>query len=391
MKCPICGLNKKNDSFSIKTISSDKSYLYTDIKVVYCNNCGHVYNHLTKKEKENLKLFYVKEYPFIHKGDPKEKYSPGSLNKASRETYEILLSMFPNEINKDSYILDVGCSSGGFLKFLKEKGFRNLFGIDPSLEKDYQELNIVVGTSENIPFKKNTFDLVVTNHVLEHTLDPLKSVKEMNRVTKENGHILISVPNYYKYKHYFPYSYFLIKEHIHHFSILSLNKIASLTNLNYKKRVEFISDPDTNKFPSICVLYEKANFDLDMNVKQFIKNDKEVLTLSMLNSSIQTVKILKNFNSIVKNCDTVYCWGIGKEFFYLYEELNLKKYKVVLLDKDVNKQKKVTVNGLTINNPDVLKGFNKKSCLLITAVPYTKQILKSLKILNYKGKILKYE
>mgnify|MGYP001243487491 CR=1 FL=1 len=43
--------------------------------------------------------------------------------------------------------------------------------------------------------KTNTYDFVLSSHSLEHIANPLKAINEWKRVIKENGHILIVLPN----------------------------------------------------------------------------------------------------------------------------------------------------------------------------------------------------
>ena len=46
----------------------------------------------------------------------------------------------------------------------------------------------------NLPFKSNSFDFVLCNHVLEHIYDDNKAMKEIHRVLKKNGTAILQVP-----------------------------------------------------------------------------------------------------------------------------------------------------------------------------------------------------
>jgi SAM-dependent methyltransferase len=48
-----------------------------------------------------------------------------------------------------------------------------------------------------LPLRDRTFHLVVCNDILEHLLDPLAIVKEAIRVLRDDGFIVISVPNHF--------------------------------------------------------------------------------------------------------------------------------------------------------------------------------------------------
>ena len=60
-------------------------------------------------------------------------------------------------------------------------------------KKLFPNLTFKEGSAYDLPYKDNSFDLVVCTEVLEHLNEPEKVLKETLRVSKQN--ILISVPN----------------------------------------------------------------------------------------------------------------------------------------------------------------------------------------------------
>ncbi len=101
---------------------------------------------------------------------------------------------------KPQSILDVGCGEGFILERLREdKIGEELTGIDFSRnaiqigKKMHPALSLKRGTIYNIPFKPNSFDLVICSEVLEHLEHPEKALSEIQRVTKNN--CIISVPH----------------------------------------------------------------------------------------------------------------------------------------------------------------------------------------------------
>ena len=53
----------------------------------------------------------------------------------------------------------------------------------------------VIGSILDIPFDKNTFDYVICTEVIEHTVNPKQAVKELSRVLKPGGILILTVPN----------------------------------------------------------------------------------------------------------------------------------------------------------------------------------------------------
>ena len=102
-----------------------------------------------------------------------------------------------NELRNCKKILDVGCGIGSFEQNLPSL---NIVGLDIS-EKMLEEARkrsdktFFQGNAEKLEFKDSTFDAVFTVTTLEFLDDYQKVVKEIARVTKPNGKILVMMLN----------------------------------------------------------------------------------------------------------------------------------------------------------------------------------------------------
>lgn len=106
---------------------------------------------------------------------------------------------------KGKRVLDVGSGWGELVFCCREKG-AEAYGIEPDeeelkisqmlLECHGLESTVAQGVGEKIPFPDNHFDIVTCHNVLEHVQDLPTVIREIVRVTKPGGHMLISVPNY---------------------------------------------------------------------------------------------------------------------------------------------------------------------------------------------------
>ena len=100
-------------------------------------------------------------------------------------------------INAHELVLDLGCGSAEIGREISNKG-ASYFGIDIStiglkLAADYRKegVSLTKCNVENIPFKDNSFDVVISVYSLEHFLYPEKILREAHRVLKQNGRIMI--------------------------------------------------------------------------------------------------------------------------------------------------------------------------------------------------------
>lgn len=104
------------------------------------------------------------------------------------------------EAPKNSKILDIGCSSGIFLKDLENLGFKpeNLFGIDISeLAIENCKANglqhCFVMDAQNITLTE-TFDIIIASDCLEHLEDDKKALKNWKSLLKIGGQMYVFVP-----------------------------------------------------------------------------------------------------------------------------------------------------------------------------------------------------
>ena len=113
---------------------------------------------------------------------------------------------------KGDKILDIGCSTGNFI--IQDP--KNMVGIDIDLDaiKIAKKRNLVVFHLKNprkLPFKNETFDNIHCRHVLEHLKEPLDFMKEIIRVLKKDGKLILMTDKYTKkfwddYTHQRPYN-----------------------------------------------------------------------------------------------------------------------------------------------------------------------------------------
>src|SRR5262249_48566601 len=114
---------------------------------------------------------------------------------------ELAVQLLKDEINGRGsvWILDVVCGTGA-----NAHAFARIaptIGIDASMEALHfcQSRGIealTLSSVEELPFDVRTFDVVTALDVLEHTDDELNSLREIHRVTKHGGLLLITVPAY---------------------------------------------------------------------------------------------------------------------------------------------------------------------------------------------------
>ncbi len=140
----------------------------------------------------------------------------------------IELKKFSNSLPQTYTLLDIGCG---------DKPYKNLFANASS----YIGLDIVdgpevdvVGKAWNLPFEDNSFDVIISTQVLEHTEKVEKTVSEIQRVLKPGGKLFISAPFAFQ-EHGAPYDFwrftqFGLRTLFHEFSIDALIPLQGFFN-----------------------------------------------------------------------------------------------------------------------------------------------------------------
>ena len=96
----------------------------------------------------------------------------------------------------DVRILDIGCSFGHILKKLTPAdGLGVGIDMDTNLGSPSGNVTFVRGDAENLPFRDGTFDIVICNHVYEHTDDASALLAEIHRILHDDGACYFAGPN----------------------------------------------------------------------------------------------------------------------------------------------------------------------------------------------------
>jgi len=125
-----------------------------------------------------------------------EEMNKYDLNKRISIVFEKLLQ--PSEL-LGKRLLDVGCGTGWFsLRAIQEGAEVVSVDIGSALLKKVSEkceAESVVSDILSLGVKDKTFDYVLATEVIEHTDNPWRALTEIHRVLKNNGILIMTVPN----------------------------------------------------------------------------------------------------------------------------------------------------------------------------------------------------
>lgn len=103
---------------------------------------------------------------------------------------------------RGNFLLDIGCGPGTFARVMAQKGF-NVYGVDYSAamirkakeKSNGYSINYRVGEIYHLPYKNNSFDMVICLGVFQHLEKPAEALRELKRVMKDEGLLIIHTLN----------------------------------------------------------------------------------------------------------------------------------------------------------------------------------------------------
>jgi 2-polyprenyl-3-methyl-5-hydroxy-6-metoxy-1,4-benzoquinol methylase len=208
-ECPVCKSEKINFYFNQIDKNIGIQGIFSSSK---CSNCKAIFLNPQPTYKESGKFYPNEEYYSFNKIIKKEDSIKTRIKLGLYKIYfsngknifeKILFSPIKffsrgTILNKEIRLLDIGCGSGQFLYEMKSLGLE-VYGIEPGKfdkeENKKYNLNIKQGNIESVKYKKEYFDMITLNHVLEHINNPNETLSCIKRILKEEGVLIIGVPN----------------------------------------------------------------------------------------------------------------------------------------------------------------------------------------------------
>jgi 2-polyprenyl-3-methyl-5-hydroxy-6-metoxy-1,4-benzoquinol methylase len=230
---------------------------------------------------ENLGKYYESEDYISHTDNKRslfEKAYHFVKGIALKNKLELINS---EQIDKGS-ILDIGAGTGDFLSVAKKDGW-NTTGIEPS------DRAKAIAIGKGISFVDNTtilaessFDVITMWHVLEHVPDLDFQIKELKRLLKPTGTLIVAVPNFKSFdaKHYGSFwAAYDVPIHFWHFSKNAIKLLFEKEEISLKKvlpmkfdsfYVSLLSEKYKSgkmNYPKACIVGLLSNFKAKQNLE----------------------------------------------------------------------------------------------------------------------------
>ena len=230
LSCEVCGQSAVQVIFSLPG---------TRFVTIRCRSCG-LGSLWPRPSPAEIASFYPQHYY----GNEGNKFT-GIVEALVRIVGARRSRFFANLCPAGGRILDVGCGRGVTLQSLAGDGFETHgFEVsDDAIEGLDNRIQTRVGASlSDVRYSANFFDEVIVWHVLEHVPEPAATLREIHRILKPGGIVVVAVPNFSSLQaRFFGPAWFHLDppRHLFHFPLVGLKQMLESCGFDYRSEHHF--------------------------------------------------------------------------------------------------------------------------------------------------------
>jgi 2-polyprenyl-3-methyl-5-hydroxy-6-metoxy-1,4-benzoquinol methylase len=178
---------------------------------------------------ESLAKYYESE-DYISHTDSKRTLFEKLYHFVKERAIKSKVALITKENKIKGKVLDIGAGTGDFLVEALKQGW-TVKGFEPNNQAKNLAINKGVSFTEDLfAYEENSFDVITMWHVLEHVPNLEEYVKNIKRLLKPKGTLIVAVPNYKSYDAQFYgrfWAAYDVPRHIWHFSKTSIKRLFS--------------------------------------------------------------------------------------------------------------------------------------------------------------------
>ena len=234
-QCPAC---KSIDIFP-KLEAQDYTVSNEKFSIWHCANCTIRFTQDVADQNSIGK--YYKSDNYISHSDTKSGLVNSLYHSIRKFTLLLKRKLIQNQTQlKSGTILDIGCGTGAFLNTMKEAGWK-ITGLEPddtaiTKAKSLYQIH-PQSSSELFNLSEQQFDAITMWHVLEHVHQLNEYFFQLRKILKDNGTLLIAVPNYTSFDAHFykeTWAAYDVPRHLNHFSPMSMELLVKRYGMKIK-------------------------------------------------------------------------------------------------------------------------------------------------------------
>lgn len=372
--CPICSW-KDHELLYERRFTKLSGALIDGYNVVSCQACDFCFAS-NLPEQSAFDAYYEAQSKYEHggRGGAPSEYDTRRLPFA----VSIISEWLPN---REARILDIGCANGGLLAELKNNGYTNLAGVDPSpacalTARELYGIDVTTAPMSRIPSSIGTFDLVIFGSVLEHIIDFDSTFAQTKRLLNPKGRVYAEVPDMTRCSlmNDAPFQEFSV-EHVNYFGPVSLR------NLLARHGFEQIGlrQTEIEQVPGLKIYEIKAMFE-QTGARKPMEMDRETrpeLQRYIAKAREKISGVERVIDQLVAEQRPIVVWGVGTHTQGLLASTRLKKACIEAFVDTNLRYVGQTLEGIPILPVSELSRFPHD--ILVSSQQFQKEIVEQIR------------
>jgi SAM-dependent methyltransferase len=369
--CPVCAHGVGEALHSQRFVLPAGHPLGDGYDVVACRRCGFVFAD-TAATQADYDRFYADYSKYTD-----DKTATGGGNdpldaRRLRDTGLILREHFPDRAAR---LVDVGCANGGLLVQLRELGYSNVCGVDPSpacaANARRAGVEAHVGALDALPAAVGPCDGVILSHVLEHVRDLRAALKAVRSVLRPAGRVYVEVPDAARYADFVPSPFQDFNtEHINHFSHHSLDNLRAAAGFGRVARGDRVLETSPGMpYPAIYQVWSFApqashspegpipDTGLRRSIDEYIRKSRRLLEA-----------IDRRIRAAVPADGPILVWGVGQLAMKLLAETALGRADIAAFVDSNPVHHGKAIRGIRILAPEAVRDLLAHPILITTTL-----------------------
>jgi SAM-dependent methyltransferase len=373
--CEVCGAASRRVLYEQRFVSfDDNAGLLDAYDVVACGVCGFMYADALPEP-----AVFDRYYREMSKHEPDA--GRAVMPSYQRDNTDLVARSFAERLPwRDARVLDVGVGSGETLLALRDLGYTNLTGLDPSprtasVVQGRYGLRILNTTVSMLATCTERFDVILLSGVLEHLRDLRPTVGLLKTLLSEHGRMCIAVPDAERFPQSVqsPFQYLSV-EHINFFTKRTLQ--ALFGSVGMAMQASWSSIALLGVFPEPIVHGIFAPTDAEFGV-QADAGEWAAMTRYITESRIRRCELTAAIRPLAVSGEGVIVWGAGSLTMQLLTDPTFAALNIVaFVDANPNYWNN-TLRGIPIVAPARVMDFEQP--ILIVSYCYEDEIYGSIR------------
>ncbi len=369
--CPVCRSESRTILFHQTFSAFSGKNLLSGYKVVTCNVCGCGFADGIPSQAD-FDSYYrdLSKYEYQHRDGVESSQDLDRFRAISG-------TLVPFIPFAEARILEVGCATGRLLGLLKEAGFTNVSGLDPSpscreAARRVYDVPVRTGSLHDLLEDVSPVDMMILIGVLEHLYDLRPALQSTHRKLSRGGRIYVEVPDVKGFKQYLdaPFQQFST-EHVIYFSPVSLVEALAVEGFRpLLLKQESRPHSRSSTMPVLWGIFEKTEPESEIWGHD---SDTRTALESYIEASTRVeCDMVQRIDALAEARQPLLVWGVGTLTRRLLANTRLGEANIVaFIDSNPNIQGQ-SFQGIPVISPGEITG--KDEAILIASWVFAEEI-----------------